>query len=287
MINENDYFKAVYEKYKADREAQGIPISDLTTFHESIQEELAQGLSLNRKPKEKAPLTPEQQAMVAAYYNKVRYMDKQTVTHERYKFDTNLMELKDAKKIVWVIMQDMLKERGMSFDFDNYNKQVLDNLVRYYIRDTTFDGVLDKGICLFGDVGRGKTFLMEVFSEFAMTYDLPTAFLLIDMKSISREAQEQGAKVVTQYTQGVRSYDDVGFEEKAKNFGNNICVFTELINISYNKFVKSGKLCHITTNLAMDASFGLGTFNEHYGARVTDRCKEMFNFIYLGGDSKR
>jgi DNA replication protein DnaC len=287
MINENDYFKAVYEKYKADREAQGIPISDLTTFHESIQEELAQGLSLNRKPKEKAPLTPEQQAMVAAYYNKVRYMDKQTVTHERYKFDTNLMELKDAKKIVWVIMQDMLKERGMSFDFDNYNKQVLDNLVRYYIRDTTFDGVLDKGICLFGDVGRGKTFLMEVFSEFAMTYDLPTAFLLIDMKSISREAQEQGAKVVTQHTQGVRSYDDVGFEEKAKNFGNNICVFTELINISYNKFVKSGKLCHITTNLAMDASFGLGTFNEHYGARVTDRCKEMFNFIYLGGDSKR
>ena len=287
MINETDYCKAIYEKYKAEREAQGIPISDISTFHESIQQELAQGLRLDRKPKERTPLTPEQQAMVTAYYTKVRYMDKQTVTHSRYKFDTNLMELKEAKKIVWAIMQDMLAERGMSFEFDNYNKQVLDNLVRYYIRDTTFDGVLDKGICLFGDVGRGKTFLMEVFSTFAITYDLPTAFLLIDMKSVSREAQEQGAKIVTQHTQGIRSYDDVGFEEKANNFGNKICVFTELINICYNKFVKSGKLCHITTNLAMDASFGLGTFNEHYGARVTDRCKEMFNFIYLGGESKR
>jgi hypothetical protein len=287
MHNENDYFKAVYEKYKADREAQGIPISDINTFHESIQEELAQGLSLNRKPKERAPLTQEQQEMVAAYYNKVRYMDKQTVTKTRYKFDTNLMELQDAKKIVWGIMKEMLDERGMSFEFDNYNKQVLDNLVRYYIRDTTFDGVLDKGVCLFGDVGRGKTFLMEVFSEFAMAYDLPTAFLLIDMKSVSREAQEQGAKIVTQHTQGIKSYDDVGFEEKANNFGNKICVFTELINISYNKFVKSGKLCHITTNLALDDSFGLGTFQQQYGARVTSRCKEMFNFIYLGGYDKR
>jgi len=287
MINENDYFKAVYEKYKAEREAQGLPIADANNFQEQIEQEVAQGLSLDRKPKESTPLTKEQHDKITAYVNKVRFMDKQTVTHTRYKFKTNLMELKDAKKIVWGIMQDMLAERGMEYVWDSSNKQALDNLTRYFIRDPSFDGVLDKGVCLFGDVGRGKTFIMEVFSQFAMTYDLPTAFFLIDMKSISREAQEQGAKIVASHTQGIKSYDDVGFEEKANNFGNKICVFTELINIAYNKFVKSGKVCHVTTNLALLDSFGLGTFQQHYGARVTDRCKEMFNFIYLGGDSKR
>lgn len=287
MHNENEYYKALYEKYKADREAQGIPISDINTFHEAIQEEVAKGLSINRKPKEPAPLTPAQEATITAYYNKVRYMDKQTIINERYNFDTNLMQLGKAKKEVWGIMQDMLAERGLKFVLDAYNKQALDNLTRYFIRDTSFDGVLNKGVCLFGDVGRGKTFIMEVFSQFTMLNDLPTAFLITDMKTVSREAQAVGMPSVPQYTQGVRSYDDVGFEEKAAHFGNKICVFTELINIAYNKYCKSGKLCHVTTNLALTDTFGLGTFLTHYGPRVADRCKEMFNFIYLGGDSKR
>ncbi len=286
-MNENEIFAKMYEDYKLKREAENMPIQGANEYIESMQLELAT-IFRTERPKKEQVLTPEQQAQISAYYNAVCSLDRQKIqTSRRIIPKAPVMELKAAKKGLWEIMQEELKDRSITFVFDDHNKLVLDNLVKYFIYDSSSNYRLNKGIFLFGDVGRGKTFLLTSLQVFCCAYGLDSGFSTIDMKHIARDVQKNGTGSVEIYTQGNKMYDDVGFEERALHFGNNICVFTELINMCYRKFTSTGKLCHVTSNLSPDANIGLGTIHEKYGARVDSRCKEMFNFVYLGGNDKR
>lgn len=283
-----------YEEYKEQRAKNGIPVRTDKEFMEEFLKAAATKLNPNLKkpPKEIIPKrtwrpSPEQEVKLSAYYKKVCAADKQKDLKTSYRFDTNLMDVKDAKLKVWDIMKQEANEREVKLSFDNYNKHLLDQLTKYFIRSDEFEGSLNKGIALVGDVGRGKSFLMEVFQIFTVAYELPTAFSIVDMKHIAREANEKGATIIPNYTQLIKSYDDVGFEEKVRHYGNQICVFTDLINIAYTKFTKTGKTCHMTSNLTNMEGMEYDTFEDRYGKRVNSRLKEMFNFLYLGGQDKR
>lgn len=283
-----------YEEYKAERAKNGIPVR---TEQEFIQEFLKQAATrvdpnLKLPPKEIVPKrtwnpSPEQEVKLAEYYKKVCSAEKQKALKTKYNFSTDLMDLQDAKKKLWGIMREEANEREFKLSFDDSNKYALDQLTKYFIRNKDFNGSLAKGIALVGDTGRGKTFLMECLQLFTVAYDLDTAFSIVDMKHIAREANESGANIIPKYTQLLKSYDDVGFEEKVRHYGNQICVFTDLINIAYNKFTKTGKVCHMTSNLSQSGVGGFETFSDKYGKRVDSRLSEMFNFIYLSGKDKR
>lgn len=285
--------KQMYEQYKKKRAESGNPIMDSKEFAEQFLKDAATRVNSDLKapireviPKKTWNPTPEQEAKLLAYYKRVCEADKQAAIKTKYNFDTNLMPLKDAKMNIWQVMKQEANERGFILEFDSANKYALDQLTKYFIRDESFNGSLSKGVALVGDVGRGKTFIMECVQIFTVAYELPTAFSIVDMKAIARDAQKNGTTVIPSYTQLIKSYDDVGFEEKASHYGNKICVFTDLINIAYNKFCKTGKVCHMTSNLSLQDS-NFDTFGDRYGSRVESRLREMFNFIYLGGQDKR
>lgn len=292
-MNEKEKQEA-YERFKQKMNNNGTPLLTDKEFAEQFMKQAATKLNPNLKqpPKEIVPKktwnpTPEQEAKLAAYYKQVCSAEKQKALKTKYSFDTELMDLQDAKKKLWGIMKEEANERGFKLTFDDGNKYALDQLIKYFIRDKSFNGSLAKGLALVGDTGRGKTFLMECLQLFTVAYDLPTAFSIIDMKHIAREANTNGVEVIESYTQLIKSYDDVGFEEKVRHYGNQICTFTELISIAYNKFTKTGKVCHMTSNLSHRGLGDFQTFEDKYGKRVGSRLTEMFNFIYLSGQDKR
>lgn len=287
FLTEDEWHSYLYYQSVEDRKKRGEWWETPEDFSKAIAKAMTAPLS-ERKVKE-TELTEEQQKKIVAYCSQARMMGKQVFKHQRPTFELNLMPLKEAKAKVWAIIKAESIERGKYFIIDEYNRPLLDQLTKYFIRSTEYEGQLTKGLCIFGDVGRGKTFILECFKKFAADNQLETAFDIFDIKSIAREAHESGLDIIPRYTNLIKAYDDVGFEEKVQHFGNKACVFTELIQIQYNKFTHSGKVCHMTTNLNpyCDTQMQFGTLKEKYGDRVFDRCNGMFNYHFLGGVSKR
>jgi DNA replication protein DnaC len=201
-MNEKEKQEA-YERFKQKMNNNGTPLLTDKEFAEQFMKQAATKLNPNLKqpPKEIVPKrtwnpTPEQEAKLAAYYKQVCAAEKQKALKTKYSFDTELMDLQDAKNKLWGIMKEEANERKFKLTFDDGNKYALDQLIKYLIRDKSFNGSLAKGVALVGDTGRGKTFLMECLQLFTISYDLPTAFSIVDMKHIAREANTNGVEVI-------------------------------------------------------------------------------------------
>ena len=174
-----------------------------------------------------------------------------------------------------------MAKQKRQFIFDQYNKNLLAGLTKYFTWQASSPYCIEKGLWLFGPVGVGKSFLLEVFEAFTNKFNLPTSFKLHNLKTISCNCQQEGVGSLKKYFQGFNAFDDVGFENTVKYMGNSICVFSELINEIYKKHTKSGKIALVTTNLLPPA------IGAKYGERIEDRLKQLFTFICLGGGSKR
>jgi len=296
-MKDNPEYKRMYEEYKAKRERQGLPLMDQGEYIRQYDKESKQLSKKTPKKVEKVTankpfqMTEEQLKLYEEYCNKVKKAEKQKFNSKRTSLELNLMDLTEAKKSVFSIMKEEAKKRNFDFEVDDYNRHILDHMTRYFIRNEDFNGSLDKGLALVGNAGLGKTFLFHCFQIFTVKHDLPTQFLITPMDVISREAvrktrgKEEGLHVVEQFTSGIRFYDDVGFEEKLE-YGK--CVFTEVMRIAYNKFLKTGKVCHITSNLSnMAGMTDFETLESKYGNRVSTRMNEMFNFSLIGGQNRR
>lgn len=280
-MNEKDYNQMLFDSYVKQQKEQGLWTERDNHFDE-LTKMLATGLSI-KKPKNKIELSPEQLEKNKAYFDKIKsnhYEPAKTIKKPDSKTDIKVAKLKIIEHL-----QSITKQRGEVLIYDEENKKVLNYLSHYFARTDEFTGDHRKGILLCGGVGTGKTLFMEAFERFC--FDGSNAFITHDMKAISRDVQEHGTQILHSYNQGICNYDDVGFEDKAAHFGNKVCVFTELINIQYNKFLKSGKVCHITTNLGFSNDYGFGKFSDRYDKRIVDRVRQMFNIVEFNGTSKR
>jgi DNA replication protein DnaC len=289
-MNEQDYNKKIYEKFVEEQRAKGL-WTDSENHFEQLQKQLADALSGKEKriqtlqeAKDKRnsyKLSEEQEQRNKQYFDYVKTMEKPKLQNPIFVNKTYEEARKEISKILKAKLERIEKELSLS----DKDKEIYRNLTNYFIRDENSPYNVKKGICLFGDVGTGKSLTMQVFSEF--TQDNANKFKIHDMKEIARAVQQHGVEVLPEYTRGSCCYDDVGFEDKANHYGNKICIFTELVNILYERFLKSGKVFHITTNLGFSQNFGFGTFADKYDRRVVDRLREMLNIIELNGQSKR
>jgi len=75
-------------------------------------------------------------------------------------------------------------------------------------------------------------------------------------------------------------FDDLGSEIKASNYGKED-IFSRILELRYNEFIKKGTKTYITSNLSFE------DIKERYGVRVYDRCYQMFNQLELNGKSRR
>lgn len=157
----------------------------------------------------------------------------------------------------------------------------------------------DKGLWLFGDIGTGKSTMLEIIREYCrrvrepvcyrqkdnprlMRADrLPYGFRITNMSVVTGDYVKEGYLGIESYIVNCRqAFDEVGREcIPAGHFGNMENVFQYIIHRRYD--LRHGDFTHVTSNLSPEQ------IGELYGDHIYDRCFEMFNFVEMSGESWR
>lgn len=197
----------------------------------------------------------------------------------------------DAKMLFEKIIQQQLSAIGKTYKAEAENYEKIDELIKYFIGEP---GKLNpnKGVYLYGAVGRGKTRVMEAIMVMCNTIEkrleandrqfTSRKFQLKNAKSIVVELGEsKSAQTIKKYYTGPLCIDDMGSEDSFKLWGNDMNVVGDIVVERYQRYQQSGLLTHATSNtLPAD-------WTKKYGERVESRLNEMFNVVVLLGQDKR
>lgn len=177
-------------------------------------------------------------------------------------------------------------------------KPVLNDIVRWCLM---LQGRYEpsKGLWLWGDIGTGKSTMLEIIREYCRIVRAPARYRDSDYpRQLRQERWPYGFRITnTSFVAGVyakegypglegyiancrQAFDEVGREcIPTGYFGNMENVFQYIIQRRYD--LRYGDFTHVTSNLSPDQ---IATV---YGDHVYDRCIEMFNFVEMEGASWR
>lgn len=157
----------------------------------------------------------------------------------------------------------------------------------------------EKGLWLWGDIGTGKSTMLEIIREYCRRKRPPVAYRDKDFPRQMREDKwsysfritnasyvagmfaKEGYPGIEEYIAFCRqAFDEVGRECIPTGFfGNMENVFQYIFQRRYD--LRHGDFTHVTSNLSPDQ---IGIV---YGDHICDRCFEMFNFVQMSGESWR
>lgn len=188
------------------------------------------------------------------------------------------------------LFSEIVKEHIPDFKYDQYNTDVIKNLFLYFTgQKGEYD--LRKGIWLMGGNGTGKTSLLYIFSEFGIRRF--KGFKVYDCTEIVNDYAMNGD--LDSYTNNKlgksRQAVNMGFDElgreyiPANHFGQKLNVMQHILHIRYNLWRKEGVQTYITTNCDVDEIHKL--YDKPDDSFISDRIREMYNVIVLGGKSRR
>lgn len=177
-------------------------------------------------------------------------------------------------------------------------KPLLNNLVRWCLM---LDGEYDpsKGLWLWGDIGTGKSTMLEIIREYCRIVRPPAhyrdtenprdmrkkpwpyGFRISNMSYVTGAFAKDGYPGLDEYIVSIRqAFDEVGREcIPTGYYGNMENVFQYIIQRRYD--LRKGDFTHVTSNL------GPEQIGDTYGDHIYDRCIEMFNFVEMSGASWR
>lgn len=179
----------------------------------------------------------------------------------------------DSSKKVWFAIGNRLTNGN--YKVDENLKEPITQILKWCIMDKSFNGDLQKGLLLSGDIGCGKTLTLKIFVEF-MKYanKIVASYSAIEIVEIFKSKDGKDRLFVSPLF-----IDDLGTEQtEINNFGTKEAPIYEIFN---RRYLDRRFLMFITTNLTPSV------MEDRYGDRVRDRIKEMFNVIVLKGDSRR
>jgi DNA replication protein DnaC len=140
----------------------------------------------------------------------------------------------------------------------------------------------DKGLCLCGSKGIGKTLNMDIFAK------INTDLLKVntecwEVTEIEIQYKAAGATFLDRIGQHpCLVVNDAGIESKTLNdYGTNRNIIADLLYLRYRQFQVNGFKTYLTTNLSYES------LQAHYGSRLAERMNEMFRQVTIKGDSKR
>lgn len=184
---------------------------------------------------------------------------------------------------------------GSGFILDETNHPAIKALCYYFANDKKFEKIdpsysLDKGLCLSGPVGTGKTTLMSIFAQ-----NKRASFQVMSCRRVADMYSNIGPEFLHTYSRPLNvpssldtfyqnkigvCFDDLGTENTRSHYGDKANVMQDILLNRYDN--GTAKIyTHITTNLSADQ------IEQYYGPRVRSRMREMFNAIEIGGNDRR
>lgn len=141
------------------------------------------------------------------------------------------------------------------------------------------------GLIIFGNVGNGKTTLLNAIANLVNAYGLGrdaqgnTAWVkFIGAEALARLAKDDGERMWSYIRTPMLALDDLGAEQDTiKTFGNIVNPAVDLLSYRYQYRL----FTVVTTNLRA------GDIRQRYGDRVADRMNEMFSRITIKNETYR
>jgi len=257
--------------------------------------------------KKKQSLTEEQKRNITTYCQKIKEGANTQKMAAVVKKDFDLIPLEDAKKILGNVIRANLKKNNRSYDASaiahikskgeylelGYNN-LLEDVLKYFVRDRSSKFNLNKGLFIFGQVGTGKSWILEIMQEVIKVaidkgFDKmeQVYFDIHKMTKIAKDLRNEGDfKALNKYMNGSICYDDIGFEPTTIHiYKNEETVFNTIIDNQSIRHEKTNKIIHGTSNLLINGQNN--SIQSTYGERISSRCLALFNCIWLQGICKR
>ena len=179
--------------------------------------------------------------------------------------------------------QMRLRRKKNDFEFDENNEELINQLYYYLVGNPEkFIGELEKGILVVGNLGSGKTMIMQAFCSlwndlFEIKIKSTTAKKYVELLLDPDKFKSQTG-ILPNYGTGTAFIDDIAKESKKVNvYGTEICPMADLLAERYD----NGVITFMTGN------YRLESLETHYNKTIADRMKEMFNIIEIKGKSRR
>lgn len=145
-----------------------------------------------------------------------------------------------------------------------------------------------KGLLLWGPVGVGKSTIIRVIAEYQRRINGLDergmnigGFTSANCANVCSEYVTSGIEGIKRFTTFTICFDELGREPiPCGYFGLQLNVMQYILQIRYDRY-KNNYKTFITTNLKPESIAKL------YGEHIYDRCKEMFYFVEIVGNSKR
>jgi len=175
------------------------------------------------------------------------------------------------------------------YKFDQFNGPLITGLLSYFFRlpeDPSLDPKYrnlhyHKGIYIYGNVGTGKTMILDIIRDMLKHTDSYESFRKVKSKRIAKIYLKDGPNSLDQYMKREELLiDDIGSEDPVIWFGNRMDPVGSVLDDRYDLF-HSGIRTHSTTNVSSDQ------LRDFYGARILSRLYEMCHVLPLMGTDKR
>lgn len=225
-------------------------------------------------------LTQEEIEIALAKARREKYVRLETQAYWEKVKNPEPIPAYTPEKFLEMCLKKFQTETGKTFLVDDHNREILETLSAYF----TGGDIIDqrKGLLLQGNVGCGKTAIMQMFK-----INPKQSYWVTGCGRIARSFSEEGYTGIEHFFHpsgpgngnvfrheyfGV-CFDDIGTETAKNNWGNKSNTMEEIILGRYERRHDMQGMTHITTNLK---AFQI---EEFYGPRVRSRILEMFNII--------
>lgn len=265
----------------------------MTRNIDEIAEKLAHGLSLDemrrRAEKHTEAHIPEKSEAEREYWNtKVWAGQKRVEFHTRKPLCLE-MEYNAARMKFWKILQTRaahimaLESRAFEWVFTDAEKDILQNLVRYFINDPACKYDLAKGLFLYGAPGTGKTEIMRALQKFAEQEEMQKRFEWTNLSETYTLAKtDKEYNPVVQNVTMNRAFDEFGrYSGGVIRFGDTLDINEAIIEQRYERWKRYGQFSFFIANVTPNDLQNL------VSPMLLDRIREMCTSVLFPGQSKR
>lgn len=217
----------------------------------------------------------------------------------------NISEI-SVEDLIELVKNEFENQEGRKFIVNPYSEAYLYTLAYYFLQMENFfkssllmkvtnhTSSFNKGLCIIGNTGVGKTALLKAFESVFFKefhFSTTTHFRYAGANEMVKEYEKlenpiERDEFYEKYEKGSRFFDDVKAERNASNYGK-VNLFEQIFHSRDAKKAKTIITSNFNAMHPNNFDKALDEFGEKYGPRVYDRLFSNYNFIVLEGKSFR